>query len=1091
MFLRTALAGAAVLATADAFMAPAAMVRPRSAVTARVGLAPMKLRTAAGSRSGVIVLQSVTKDTLAGAQKMVDELLDKTNANPVMVRLAWHDSGTFDVNIKEPWPKAGGAIGSIMYKPEIEHGANAGLAAAVELLKPIKEKYSDISWADLFQMASARSIELAGGPKLDMRYGRVDAKGPEDCSPEGNLPDAEAGPNGKYGGPGGTASTEDTSPNGHLRKVFYRMGLNDEEIVALSGAHTFGRAYKDRSGLGADKTKFTDGSTQMRADGKQATYKAGGSSWTKNWLKFDNSYFTTIPDSSADPELLKLSSDKTLFEDQGFKPYAEKFRDSQDEFFKSYAQAHVKLSELGSKFEPEEGIRLIGARPGVIDNADPEILVKEDARVSSEIDEMQGRLQSLQSNVDVLQSTLSAKKESLTLIRSKLEAVTKTKTLPGETFDLIVVGGGPAGLTAALTAADIGKSVAIIDGTPADQTAFAGPTGLFSKALRDSAKKVKVAQLREMGLLESSIWNQVETLTNDIVKASGKRSLGAIKAAQVPTVQGTAVLDEDDDPELSTLTIKRADGGEEVATCKKLLFATGSSPMRMRNLPYDDVRVFDSDSIKKLKFLPHSMVIVGSGIISIEYAKIFTYLETKVTLVIRGNSFEAALSRIGVDSAVAATLKSDLEQSGVEILLDAEVDSVIKPDDTNVDLAEGTRETMKIKVKKSSTGELDRFVNADVLMTATGRVANSQGLGLEEAGVKMTKGTIDVSGSLETSVPGVYAAGDVVGRPSLASTGIEQGMTAVKRMFDQDETVEGTWMDIDPNAGKDPASLTQNPLQYPIGIWTLPEMAFIGYTKESAEKAGFQNVAEGTAYYENTIRGRVQQIKTGLLKFVFEKPSGKIVGVHIIGEDACELIHYGTALAQSGKTVSQVLGTTFAAVTYHELFKLAAQECTAQLDADLWFGLLKNIGLDNNNCLLQSGLKDGLVDAGMNERNAREIASIFSSSECIPIDQALEAVKSYRVPGRYRMAMALKAQFSDSVEDDAKFVASAKAMFEKMDIDKGSTINKDEMIAGLAERGLTLSEAAANDLMASVDEDGSGEVDFKEFLSVLRKLVQA
>jgi len=318
----------------------------------------MKLRTAAGSRSGVIVLQSVTKDTLAGAQKMVDELLDKTNANPVMVRLAWHDSGTFDVNIKEPWPKAGGAIGSIMYKPEIEHGANAGLAAAVELLKPIKEKYSDISWADLFQMASARSIELAGGPKLDMRYGRVDAKGPEDCSPEGNLPDAEAGPNGKYGGPGGTASTEDTSPNGHLRKVFYRMGLNDEEIVALSGAHTLGRAYKDRSGLGKDKTKFTDGSKQVRADGKDATYKPGGSSWTQQWLKFDNSYFTTMPDPKADPELLKLSTDKTLYDDAGFKPFAEKFRDSQDDFFKSYAKAHVKLSELGSKFEPAEGVKI-------------------------------------------------------------------------------------------------------------------------------------------------------------------------------------------------------------------------------------------------------------------------------------------------------------------------------------------------------------------------------------------------------------------------------------------------------------------------------------------------------------------------------------------------------------------------------------------------------------------------------------------------------------------------------------------------------------------------------------------------------------
>lgn len=136
------------------------------------------------------------------------------------------------------------------------------------------------------------------------------------------------------------------------------MGLNDEEIVALSGAHTFGRAYKDRSGLGAEKTKFTDGSTQLRAAGKEAKYNPGGSSWTQNWLVFDNSYFKTMPDPSADPELLKLSTDKTLFQDAGFKPFAEKFRDSQDAFFESYAKAHKKLSELGCKFDPAEGIKL-------------------------------------------------------------------------------------------------------------------------------------------------------------------------------------------------------------------------------------------------------------------------------------------------------------------------------------------------------------------------------------------------------------------------------------------------------------------------------------------------------------------------------------------------------------------------------------------------------------------------------------------------------------------------------------------------------------------------------------------------------------
>eukprot|EP00543_Licmophora_paradoxa_P004597 CAMPEP_0202450932 /NCGR_PEP_ID=MMETSP1360-20130828/9464_1 /ASSEMBLY_ACC=CAM_ASM_000848 /TAXON_ID=515479 /ORGANISM="Licmophora paradoxa, Strain CCMP2313" /LENGTH=299 /DNA_ID=CAMNT_0049069369 /DNA_START=19 /DNA_END=918 /DNA_ORIENTATION=+ len=295
---------------------------------------------------------------LLGAKGMIEEILEEKNCGPVFVRLAWHDSGTYDASIKEEWPKAGGAIASIRFPPEINHGANAGLAGGLALLEPVKEKYPAVSYADIFQMASATAIEKAGGPKIDMIYGRVDATSPEQCSPEGNLPDAEAGDNGKYGGTSGTASTEDGSPHGHLRKVFYRMGLNDEEIVALSGAHTFGRAYKDRSGLGAEKTKFTDGSKQTRSDGKEAAYKVGGSSWTEKWLVFDNSYFTTLVDKDADPELLKLSTDKIIFVDEGFKPFAEKFRDSQDAFFESYAKAHKKLSELGSKFDPAGGITI-------------------------------------------------------------------------------------------------------------------------------------------------------------------------------------------------------------------------------------------------------------------------------------------------------------------------------------------------------------------------------------------------------------------------------------------------------------------------------------------------------------------------------------------------------------------------------------------------------------------------------------------------------------------------------------------------------------------------------------------------------------
>jgi len=301
-----------------------------------------------------------SKAALQSAMRAVDALILEKNCGPILVRLAWHDSGTYDKNVQGEWPKAGGAVGSIRFAPEINHGANAGLINALKLLEPIKETNPTVSYADLFQMASARAIALAGGPQIDMKYGRVDATSPEHCSPEGNLPDGNPGPNGKFGGPGGTASTEDTTPNGHLRKIFYRMGLNDEEIVALSGAHTFGRAYKDRSGAGAEKTKFTDGTTvpQKRADGTEAKYTPGGSSWVDQWLVFDNSYYKIMKDASADPELLKLATDKVLFVDPAFKTFAEKFAESQDEFFKSYAAAHKKLSELGSKFDPPEGITL-------------------------------------------------------------------------------------------------------------------------------------------------------------------------------------------------------------------------------------------------------------------------------------------------------------------------------------------------------------------------------------------------------------------------------------------------------------------------------------------------------------------------------------------------------------------------------------------------------------------------------------------------------------------------------------------------------------------------------------------------------------
>ncbi|XP_057795737.1 probable L-ascorbate peroxidase 6, chloroplastic/mitochondrial isoform X2 [Salvia miltiorrhiza] len=305
-----------------------------SPLLSRIFLPQSSLRRLSTSRIGYSTVSSPKcaasdPEQLKSAREDIKELLKTKFCHPIMVRLGWHDAGTYNKNIEE-WPQRGGANGSLRFEIELKHGANAGLVNALKLLQPIKDKYSNVTYADLFQLASATAIEEAGGPKIPMKYGRVDVSGPEQCPEEGRLPDA---------GP--------PSPASHLRDVFYRMGLNDKEIVALSGAHTLGRSRPERSGWGKPETKYTK-------DGPGAP---GGQSWTAQWLQFDNSYFKDIKE-RRDEDLLVLPTDAVLFEDPSFKEYSEKYAADQDAFFKDYAEAHAKLSNLGAKFDPPEGFSL-------------------------------------------------------------------------------------------------------------------------------------------------------------------------------------------------------------------------------------------------------------------------------------------------------------------------------------------------------------------------------------------------------------------------------------------------------------------------------------------------------------------------------------------------------------------------------------------------------------------------------------------------------------------------------------------------------------------------------------------------------------
>ncbi|KAM7259812.1 hypothetical protein ACFE04_015553 [Oxalis oulophora] len=290
----------------------------------------------------LLVCAASDPDQLKSAREDIKQLLKTKFCHPLLVRLGWHDAGTYNKDIEE-WPQRGGANGSLRFEVELKHGANAGLVNALNIIQPIKDKYSNVTYADLFQLASATAIEEAGGPKIPMKYGRVDVTGPEQCPEEGRLPDA---------GP--------PSPGDHLKKVFYRMGLNDKEIVALSGAHTLGRSRPERSGWGKPETKYT----------KDGPGEPGGQSWTVQWLKFDNSYFKDIK-AKKDEDLLVLPTDAVLFEDPSFKVYAEKYAEDLEAFFKDYADAHAKLSNLGAKFDPPEGIVIDSDAP----KAEPEKFV--------------------------------------------------------------------------------------------------------------------------------------------------------------------------------------------------------------------------------------------------------------------------------------------------------------------------------------------------------------------------------------------------------------------------------------------------------------------------------------------------------------------------------------------------------------------------------------------------------------------------------------------------------------------------------------------------------------------------------------------
>ncbi|RWR81712.1 putative L-ascorbate peroxidase 4 [Cinnamomum micranthum f. kanehirae] len=309
------------------------------------------------------VVDAEYRKAIEKARRDLRALISSKNCAPIMLRLAWHDAGTYDVNTK-----TGGPNGSIRNEEECKHGSNNGLKISIDLCEEVKKKNPKITYADLYQLAGVVAVEITGGPTVEFCPGRKDSL----VSPkEGRLPDAKQGfstlwssvlfdailfaicaflciiavPYQRQVASSGRevnlSELKNSSRAGaqHLRDIFYRMGLSDKDIVALSGGHTLGRAHPERSGFEG--------------------------AWTKEPLKFDNSYFVELLEGEKEG-LLKLPTDKAVLEDPEFRGYVELYAKDEDAFFKDYAVSHKKLSELGFNPSSPSSVNKLDAKTGTI-----------------------------------------------------------------------------------------------------------------------------------------------------------------------------------------------------------------------------------------------------------------------------------------------------------------------------------------------------------------------------------------------------------------------------------------------------------------------------------------------------------------------------------------------------------------------------------------------------------------------------------------------------------------------------------------------------------------------------------------------------
>lgn len=456
-------------------------------------------------------------------------------------------------------------------------------------------------------------------------------------------------------------------------------------------------------------------------------------------------------------------------------------------------------------------------------------------------------------------------------------------------YDVLIIGSGPAGQHAAWQAARMGKRAAIIERKPK-----IGGAGLQTGTIPSKA-------MREMSYLLTRSGGMRQALAPDARSRHGllvdavRRKEGVIAQQESVILQrllrhGVALIPgEASFIDAHTVSVTDTLGNTRQITAHFIVLATGSRPRRPADVPFDKKTVLDSTSILNIRHLPDSLLVVGGGVIACEFVSIFAALGVQVCVV---DSHAQLLAYLSED--VVSVLADSFLGMGVTFHMRERVAEIRREENGALTILESGKQ-----------------IRTDAVLYAQGREPNSAGLEVARAGVVAQDGWIEINQHFQTSVPHIFAVGDLIGRPALASTGMEQGRTAVLYAFGGEQYA--------------PAA------NLPMAVYTIPEISYVGKTEAEVRQENVPYVV-GCAYFKDSARGQIIGDAQGLLKMIVDARNEKLLGVHIVGEQASELVHIGQLVMNLNGTVRDLVSNVFNYPTLAECYKIAALDCTQQLD---------------------------------------------------------------------------------------------------------------------------------------------------------------